>query len=88
MNCVSSVVVSEQLQRSLLVIDGLAPCDEDEANLEEEDLACYRYTDDYQDHQLELAPSNGCKIKGGQLIDLSDFLLRKISILDIDDIDI
>ena len=68
--------------------DGLAPCDEDDANLEEEDLACYRYTDDYQDHQLELAPSNGCEIKGGQLIDLSDFLLSKINILNKDNIDI
>jgi len=68
--------------------DELALCVEDDEDFEEEDLACYPYTDDYQDRQLELAPSDGCEINGGQLIDLSDFLLSKINVLNIDDIDI
>jgi len=59
--------------------DGLASCDEDEEGLEEKDLACYPYTDDYQDYQLASIPSDGCEISRGQLIDLSDFLFDKIN---------
>jgi len=76
---------------------GHAPCCEDNKINSDENIIsfinnlkefgyieCYSYTNDYQDHQLQYKV--GGLINGGELIDITEVLLKKIDILSKDDL--
>lgn len=61
--------------------NGCAPCYDDELDDDEDfssyikKLDCYPYTDDYQDYILQLGSGH---IDGGQLIDITEIILKRI----------